>query len=369
MFEKVTPEVIKQQMLSRLTSLGLQTREGSFTNDVLSAAACEIAEVYHSMDALIPALILDETSGQYIDAHAAFFNIYRKPGTKATCAITFIGSDGASIPAGITFSTTTGLTFSLDKDITIVGGKATGTLTAVNVGEAYNVGAGEIVYILKNYSGIDSFVNTEASGGTDVESDAAFLARFKSNFVSEGEDQMYVGNAEFYEVEAKKVDGVAYARVFGLSNGAGTVTIVIADQDGGVVDNATVARCQEHIDTVRIIGADVKVASATAQEFSIEAEVIVDDSTTKEEVQAAFEASVKTYLKGLVDTAFNDHLFEVTTDPVSENSYTVIYNRIYFLIWSTPGVIDCTSLTVGGGISNITVPAASVPVLTGVTVT
>lgn len=367
MFENITPEIIKQHMLSRLTS-GLQTREGSFTNDLLSAAACEIAEVYHSMDALIPALILDETSGKYIDAHAAFFDIYRKPGTQATCGITFMGTDGATIPAGITFSTATGLTFSLDEEITIVGGTATGTLTAVNVGEAYNIGAGEIVYILKNYSGIDSFANTEASGGTDEESDSAFLARFKSNFVPEGQE-MYIGNAEFYENEAKKVSGVAYARVFGLSDGPGTVKIVIADQDGGVVDQATVTRCQEHIDTVRIIGAEVTVVSAEAQEFSIEAEVIVDASTTKEAVQAALETSVKAYLKGLVDTAFNDHLFEVTTDPVSENSYTVIYNRIYFLVWSTPGVIDCTSLTVGGGISNITVPAGHVPVLTGVTVT
>ena len=145
-------------MLRRVGS-GLQTREGSFTNDLLSAAACELAEVYHSMDALIPALILDETSGPYIDAHAAFFDMYRKAGTKATCEITFTGSDGASVPAGTTFSTATGLTFSLDESITIAAGTATGTLTAVDVGDAYNIGAGEIVYILKNYSGVDSFTN------------------------------------------------------------------------------------------------------------------------------------------------------------------------------------------------------------------
>lgn len=368
MFEKVTPEFIKQQMLSRLEDFGLQTREGSFTNDVLSAAAYEISEVYHSMDALIPAFLLDETSGKYIDDQAAIYEIYRKEGTKATCSIAFTGSDGVTVPAGVTFSTVSGLTYALDEDITIVGGKATGTLTAVNVGDEYNVNAGEIVYISKNYSGIDSFMNDEASGGTDTESDAAFLARFKAHLSPQAEDA-YVGNAIFYENESKKVVGVAHARVFGHRHGIGTVEIVIANQDGEAVDDVTVDRCQEHIDEVRPIGANVTVVSAGTTEFSIEAEIILDDSTTKEAVQASLEAAVKNYLKGLVSTAFSDHLFEVETDPEEDNSYTVIYNRIYFMIWSTPGVIDCTSLTINGGLSNLSVPADCVPVLTGVTIT
>lgn len=366
MFENITPESIKQNMLRRVAS-GLQIREGSFTNDLLSAAACELAEVYHSMDALIPALILDETSGQYIDAHAAFFDIYRKPGTQATCEITFTGTDGATIPAGITFSTTTGLTFSLDKDITIVGGKASGTLTAVNVGKEYNVGAGEIVYILKNYSGINSFTNTEASGGTDMESDAVFLARFKDTIAPSNREPPASGNAEHYRYWATSVDGVAHARVFPLWYGNGTLMVVIAGQDGGPVDEGIVARCKEYIETQRPIGANPTVVSASPVEFSIEAEVVVDDTTTKEAVQASLETSVKSYLLGLVDKAYKEHAYQKSE--YDSYSYSVIYNRIYFMIFTTPGVVDCTSLTIGGGISNITVPADGVPVLTGVTVT
>ena len=54
MFENITVEGIKNRVLSRITT-DLQTREGSFTNDVISAVSAEIAEVYHSMDAFLPA--------------------------------------------------------------------------------------------------------------------------------------------------------------------------------------------------------------------------------------------------------------------------------------------------------------------------
>lgn len=363
MFENITPEFIKQKMLSRITS-GLQIREGSFTNDILAAAAAEIAEAYHSMDTFIPALILDESSGEYIDAHASFFDIYRKEGTKATCLITFTGTDGATVPAGTTFSTAAGLTFSLDEDVTVSGGTATGSLTAVDVGDAYNIGAGDIIYILKNYSGIASFSNDAASGGSDKESDAAFLARFKSNFKG---NEVFSGNAEHYRLWATRVDGVAYARVVALWNGPGTVKVIIAGQNANPVDDTIVERCYEYIEENRPIGAGVTVVSAGTKEISIEAELIVDDSTTKEAVQAALEESVKSYLRGLVDTAFADHI-HANRETMEENAYSVIYNRIYFLVFSTPGVIDCTSLTICGGISNVTVPADCVPVLTGVTV-
>ena len=366
MFEKVTPELIKQQMLSRLGS-GLQTREGSFVNDVLSAAAAEMAEVYHSMDTFLPALILDENSGQYIDMHAKFFNVFRKPGTKATCQITFIGTDGATVPAGVTFSTNAGLTFSLDDDVTITNGTATGTLTAVDVGDEYNIGPNEIVYILKNYSGIQSFSNAAASGGTDMESDAVFLARFKEAATPNNREPAMSGNAEHYRYWATSVDGVAHARVFPLWNGNGTLMVVIAGQDGGPVDAGVVARCKDYIETQRPIGADPTVVSAQPVEFSIEAEVVVDDSTTKEEVQARLEASVRAYLAGLVDKAYKEHVYQKAE--YDNYSYSVIYNRIYFMVFTTPGVLDCTSLTVDGGMSNIHIAADYVPVLTGVTVT
>ena len=44
MYEDITPERIRNRILGRLKT-DLQTREGSFTNDVIAAASVEIMEL------------------------------------------------------------------------------------------------------------------------------------------------------------------------------------------------------------------------------------------------------------------------------------------------------------------------------------
>ena len=185
MFEDITPEGIKRRILVRMTT-DLQTREGSFTNDVVSAMAAEISEVYHAMDAFLPAFYVDENSGAYIDTQAGTVGVTRKAGTAASCVILFTGTDGATIPAGAPFYTAAGLTFYLQEATTIVDGVASGILLAAQVGDAYNIGAGEIVSTLRNYSGVTSYKNEAARGGTDPESDKALLARYRDQRQCQG---------------------------------------------------------------------------------------------------------------------------------------------------------------------------------------
>ena len=45
MYEDMTPEKIRGRILGRLKT-DLQTREGSFTNDLIAAAAEELSEAY-----------------------------------------------------------------------------------------------------------------------------------------------------------------------------------------------------------------------------------------------------------------------------------------------------------------------------------
>ena len=94
MYEALTVEQIKTNILNRLTT-NLQTREGSYTNDVISAAAAEIAACYHSMDALVPSFYLDETSGAYIDRQAA---VVASPGRRGARPPASFGSQAATGP-------------------------------------------------------------------------------------------------------------------------------------------------------------------------------------------------------------------------------------------------------------------------------
>lgn len=362
MYESLTVEEIKGRILARLTT-NLQTREGSYTNDVVSAAAAEIAEIYHSMDALLPAFYLDETSGTYIDKQAAVVGIVRKAGTKASCTITFTGTDGAQVPAGTPFYTAAGLAFFLRETAVIADGTASGMLDAAQVGELYNIGAGEITQTLKNYSGISKYANADASGGTDPESDASLLARYLDRMRRTATS----GNPYHYQQWANSVAGVGASRVIAKWDGPGTVKVILADPDLEPAAEETVASCAAYIEEQRPVGADVTVVAAKAKELAVTATVSIDGTTTRETVQTAFQAAVQAYFASLVTAAFGQNL-DGQLDTLEAETYTVSYNRISAILLTIPGVVDHTALTVGGGTGNVSVAADEVPVLTEVTV-
>lgn len=243
MFEDMTPEKIRGRILGRLKT-DLQTREGSFTNDLIAAAAEEISEAYHSLDALIPAFYVDETSGPYIDKQAGTVGIVRKAGTKARCGVTFTGADGAAIPAGAVYYTASGLAFYLEAPVTLRDGTGEGMLLAAEPGDAYNIAAGEIVTALRNYSGVSGFANRAADGGADPETDGALLGRYLERMRKPATS----GNPWHYQRWAKEVEGVGAARIVSKWNGPGTVKVIVADQDLQPATAAAVSACAAHIE-------------------------------------------------------------------------------------------------------------------------
>ena len=74
------------------------------------------------------------------------------------------------------------------------------------------------------------------------------------------------------------------------------------------------------------------------------------------------------YLRDLTSSAFHGNI-DMQLETLDSRTYTVLYNRIAYLLLSIPGVVDYTSLTVNGGTANIVVGGTEVPVLTEVSVT
>lgn len=363
MYEDMTPEKIRKRILDRLTT-DLQTREGSFTNDVIAAAAEEISEVYHALDALVPAFYVDETSGPYIDKQAGIVGVVRKAGTAARCAMTFEGSDGASIPAGAVYYTASGLAFYLEAPVTLRNGTGEGTLIASEAGDAYNIAAGEIVTALRNYGGVTGFASAAADGGADPETDGALLERYLERMRKPATS----GNPWHYQRWAKEVEGVGAARVISKWNGPGTVKIIAADQDLQPATAAAVAACAAHIEAERPVGPAVTVEAAGALEVRVEAEAVLDGSVSRGSVREALEEAVRAYLKSLAAAAFSGNV-DLQLEPLEAGNYEALFNRTAFLLLSIPGVLDYTSLKLNGGTENLTIPAGAVPVLKEVTVT
>lgn len=347
MYESLTVESIKSDILSRL-SIDINKSEGSFVNDMVSTVALEIWKTYQSMDALIPIAFVDETSGQYIDKRCAEYGIIRKAGTKAKATLSFTGTDGTIIPEGKVFLTSDGLQFETDQAVAIVSGVAEVTATASEIGSIYNVDADEINLQLVNISGLTSIISSASTGGTDTETDASLVKRLYEHM----QNPATSGNAAHYKQWALEVPGVGAAKVTPLWDGPGTVKVLIAGSDNGPVDETIVENCQINIEALRPIGATVTVISAAGLPINVEAIVTIEDSTTTEAVKAAFESALDEYLKGIA--------FE---------KYTIVYNRIAYMLLDIPGVIDYITLEINGGISNIEVGADQVPVMGTVVIT
>lgn len=340
MLEYKTPESIKAEILAELSLVDI--REGSYTNDMVSAVALEIWKYYDGMRALLPMIYVDETSGEYIDKKAGYYGIVRKSGTKAFATMHFTGTNGTIIPKGTVFLTADGLEYETAESVTIAAGIASVTVNATEVGESYNVAAGTITQQIVSTSGLTSINNDAAIGGTDPESDASLVERLYIYLRKPATS----GNIYHYEQWALEVDGVGGVKVVPLWDGAGTVKVLIVGPDKAPVDNAVVTQCTEHIELYRPIGATVTIISAEGLAINVEAEITIESTTTTVAVQAAFESSLAAYLQSI---AFD--------------KYEIVYNRIAFMLLDIEGVIDYTSLTVNGGTINITIEDDQVPVV------
>ena len=346
MYEHITPEYIKADILERFDLAA--TREGSYTNSLVSPIAHEIWKLYTGLEGVASMVFINEDSGPYIDLAAEQYGKYRKPGAIAHAEVTFTGADGVLIPAGKVFLTADNLQYTLDSAVLISGGAGHGPLTAADIGTEYNVPAGAIYRQLVNLSGITDIQSNAAEGGTDRETDAALFRRYDKY----RKRPPTSGNEAQYESWAEEVDGVGAAKVFSLWAGRGTVKVIIVGQHCEPVDSTIVAKTVAHIESERPIGADVTVVSAAGYAIDVDAQAVLDTSTDAAAVTTAFKNAVAAYLESI---AFRE--------------YTVVYTRIGKILMDIPGVIDYVQLTVNGDVVNITIGPDEVPITGDIEVT
>ena len=344
MYENITPESIEAAILENVTLF--DTREGSFARTLISPASYEVWKAYTALEGVPDMIFVNKDSGIYIDKKAADFGITRKPGAKATATITLTGRAGTVVPKGKVFLTLDGLGYTLDAQAVIPSsGSIQGQLTAQDVGEAYNVEAGEIKVQQSPLSGLTSFSCEAAAGGVNRETDEQLVERYY-DFIRKPATS---GNVYQYEQWAESVTGVGQAKIFPLWAGNGTVKVVISDQDYGVAPPETVEACRVYIESVRPIGATVTVESAEALSLTVSGTVKIDSTTTVDAVKLAFTQAANEYLRSI--TFQKDE---------------VIYNRLLFLLLDIDGVQDVPTLTVNGGEANIPIGEVQIPELTEV---
>ena len=329
MFSNQTYEVIKQRILDNI-NIDIDKREGSFTSNMVSALAEELAKAYINMGDILSLGFIDDTFDTFLDKRVSEFGVYRKEGVKATGEIKVEGKEGAIITNG-TLVKANDLYFTVLNDIELPTDNIL-YVEANEVGYKYNLLANTEFELVEKNDKVTKLVNeTNFSKGVDVESDEDLRKRF----VKVVNNPSTSGNKAHYEEWALEVDGVGRAIVYPLWNGNGTVKVMIVGNDNKPVTEEIVENCKLHIEENMPIGCQLTIATPSLLDVSVKATLELKEGYDIEDVKLDFESRLAEYLK------------EVTTD--------LVYSKVYGLLVNHLGVEDITEFTINDNNVNISI--------------
>ena len=273
-FEMQNKDTIQARMVTELAKISDKTGiEGAFGRDLINANSVEFENSYAEMNLMIDAAFADSSWGSYLTARCSEYGVDRKTATTAVGTVTFSGGQGALIPAGsIVTLADNSIQYTTDNTIILdATGKGSVSITAKTAGKVGNVAAGTINKIPLSIAGITKVVNAEATrGGYDAETDGELLARYKTVVKTPATS----GNKYHYYNWAMSISGVGACKVLPLWQGAGTVKVVIVDNDMLSASEETIKKVADYIETVRPIGATVTVTSPAPLAIDIVVDVV-----------------------------------------------------------------------------------------------
>lgn len=322
MFEEMTYENILDDMLSRVSD-DIDKREGSIIYDALAPAAYKLAETYFLLNNFIDLVSGDTAVGEYLDRVVNDYGIIRK---KATYAIRKIET---------TIDVAIGARWGLrDTSYTIIEKISTNSYKAKceQLGDIGNIYSG-ILENIDNVSGVTATLTDILESGVEEESDDNLRSRFYHQLQAPATS----GNVDNYRSWTLQVEGVGGVKVFPLSDGPGTVKLLVVDSNMEI-DETLEERVYNYIETVRPIGAQVIVDSPTSKVINISANVNIDGTRLLENIKQSFNNEISKYLK--------DITFE---------TYIVSYAKVGSILLGIDGVLDYSDLKINNNNTNVTV--------------
>ncbi len=347
MYKDQTYEVIKERILDGNIS-NIDKKEGSFTNNMISPIAVEFARTYMEFEHILNILFVTDSYGEYLDKKANEFGIYRKMGTKANGTVRIYGATDIVIPRNATLTTNTGLIFIVSRQDYIKEDYVDLIVEASEIGEIYNIEANELwsttISDGINTIEVDRIENAlKFVGGVDIESDE----QLRERILEQARNPATSGNEQDYINWCKEIDGIFNVTVRPLWNGPNTVKLIISDEDKQPLQETIVTKCDEYIQSIRPIGANVTVSNPSI--FYVDVSITVYTSMNTEDIKNQIRYVTVENLK-------------YCTDKIRLNSLGAEYLSI-------EGMIDYDNFTINGSSNSVmNIPVDHVAVLRNLTV-
>ena len=285
------------------------------------------------------------------------FGLPADDGTPASAQAVFVLSDttGGTVPAGTLLQwagPTDTFTFTTGEDaVAPAGSDTTGpvTVTATEPGAAANgLGTGGLS-LVDSLAGVDDVQPmTLSDGGTDAETDAAYLDRLAELFTVVRPAPVLVGD---FAVLAKRTPGVF--RALALDGGERTVKVIPLDAAGRTPAPAVVTAMQQNLDDAREVGFDVQTATPTYTAVRVVATVSFTGELDQAGVLQAVRQAALDYLSPAAWGGGD------TSPPRWEQTSRVRYLEVGALLDAVPGVLHVESLLINGGTTDLLLPGAA----------
>ena len=327
----------------------IDQREGSIVFDALAPAAMAMAQQSLTMANIIRQSYIKTAQGEFLDYRAVEHGTDRYAATKTEVKAKFLDSDGNpinNVQIGDQFASIgeTPIFYTVQK----INEDLTGELTADDPGTTANSYIGQILPVTSNDSLSWAEITEIVAPARDEETDD----HLRDRLLKADDWVAYGGNVADYLSMLSKISEVGAGQVYPVWNGAGTVKLVIVDNNLMPASADLVKKVKNIIDPedrealgygLAPIDHQVTVVAPSILTINIASTVTIDSKQNADTVKAKIKEAVENYFE-LLRQSWN------TVDPKTGRGYsqTVYRSKILSQIMSVEGVIN-----------------ASVPVLNG----
>ena len=333
----------------------IDQREGSVIYDALAPAAMVMAQQSLARANIIKQTYIKTAQGQFLDYRAAEHGTARYAATQTEVKAKFLDSDGNpinNVQIGDQFASIgeTPIFYTVQK----INDDLTGELTADDPGTAANSYIGQVLPVTSNDSLSWAEITEIVAPARDEETDD----HLRDRLLRADDWIAYGGNIADYLAMLGKIGEVGAGQVYPVWNGAGTVKLVIVDNNLMPASADLVKKVKNIIDPtdnesqgygLAPIDHQVTVVAPTPLTVNIAATVSIDGTHGVDLVKAEIKAAIGQYFKSLRGN-WN------TINPETGRGYaqTIYRSKILSQIMMVDGVVNATVPTLNESDQDIT---------------
>lgn len=347
--EQYNYERLLNEALSRVSD-SLDKREGSIVYDMIAPAMYELAYIVQLFIEAGRGTLLQNATGDVLDDFALRQGISRIKETQAIVKIEVksLSDELLDVPIGTKFISQNigdNITYTVTQRISV------GEFLAIT--DIYGSGANSYLGPVIPLSSVASFGSASVVSIDTLAVDTEADNQLRDRIMRVISRAPFGGNVSDYEMKVRSIDGVGDVQVYPIWNGGGTVKVSVVDNEFNPLTTAKMDEVQQIVDPTKDgmglgtapIGHVVTVSTPINQVVNIVAQIELSNGILVSHVNDEIVDKLTVYFEELKRSWG-------MANSQGDYAVTIYRSRVISEIMSVTGVVNVTSLTIGGSSAN-----------------